>query len=77
MDTNNSTENNSIVSLKTPSRLNKIIALFIFTVSTFIFNGCLATFAFVSLALGAMSTDKYNKWIGAHLLANFLHIYHM
>lgn len=64
MDTNNSTENNSIVSSKTPSRLNKIIALFIFTVSTFIFNGCLAMFAFVNLALGSMSTDKYNKWIG-------------
>lgn len=62
------TENNSIndttVSSKTPSRLNKFTALFIFTVSTFIFNGCLAMFAFVSLALGAMSTDKYNKWIG-------------
>lgn len=55
---------NSIVSSKTPSRLDKFIALFIFTVSTFIFNGCLAMFAFVSLALGAMSTDKYNKWIG-------------
>lgn len=55
---------NSIVSSKTPSRLDKIIALFIFTVSTFIFNGCFGMFAFVSLALGAMSTDKYNKWIG-------------
>lgn len=61
-------ENNSIndttVSSKKPSRLNKFIALFIFTVSTFIFNGCLAIFAFVNLGIGAMSTDKYNKWIG-------------
>lgn len=64
MDTNNSTENNSIVSSKTPSRLNKFTALFIFAVSTFIFNGCLVMFAFVNLGIGAMATDKYNKWIG-------------